>query len=319
MRTKILMVDDDALNRDILNEYLTEAGYEAVEADDGDTALKLLGEVEGIEAILLDRMMPRLNGMEVLKAVKADPRFRDIPVIMQSAATARDQIRQGISAGVYYYLTKPYEEQMLLGVVSAALKDAAGMKKLREEVSQQRRILGLMEKARFRFRTLEDARNLAFLIANCFPEPQVAVYGLNEMLINAVEHGNLGIAYAEKTKLVLEGRLFEEIERRLALPENREKWGMLSFETRPDQLCVRIKDEGQGFDWQSYLEISPERTTHPNGRGIATSRLMSFTAVEYIGCGNEVVCIQALNGQDDGRPPRPATPPAPGSPDSANS
>ncbi len=245
MRTKILMVDDDALNRDILNEYLADAGYEPVEADDGDTALKLLAEVEGIEAILLDRMMPRLNGMEVLKAVKANPRYRDIPVIMQSAATAHDQIRQGISAGVYYYLTKPYEEQILLGVVSAALKDAASKKKLREEVGHQRRILGLMEKARFRFRTLEDARSLAFLIANCFPEPQVAVYGLNEMLINAVEHGNLGITFAEKTKLVLEGRIFEEIERRLALPENQEKWGLLTFETSADQLCVRNQGRGQ--------------------------------------------------------------------------
>ena len=319
MRTKILIVDDDALNRDILIEYLTEAGYEAVEADDGDTALKLLAEVEGIEAILLDRMMPRLNGMEVLNAVKANPRYRDIPVIMQSAATAHDQIRQGISAGVYYYLTKPYEEQILLGVVSAALKDAASRKKLREEVSHQRRMLGLMEKARFRFRTLEDARNLAFMIANCFPEPQVAVYGLNELLINAVEHGNLGISFAEKTKLVLEGRIFEEIERRLALPENREKWGLLTFETSAGQLCVRIKDEGNGFDWRPYLEIDPERATSPNGRGIATSRQLSFTAVEYIGCGNEVVCIQALDGQGAGCAAPAASRPAPGSPGSASS
>jgi CheY-like chemotaxis protein len=319
MRTKILIADDDALNRDILIEYLTEAGYQAVEADDGDTALKLLAEVEGIEAILLDRMMPRLNGMEVLNAVKASPRYCDIPVIMQSAATAHDQIRQGISAGVYYYLTKPYEEQILLGVVSAALKDAASRKKLREEVSHQRRMLGLMENARFRFRTLEDARNLAFMIANCFPEPQVAVYGLNELLINAVEHGNLGITFAEKTKLVLEGRIFEEIERRLALPENQEKWGRLTFETSVGQLCVRIKDEGEGFDWRPYLEIDPERATSPNGRGIATSRHLSFTAIEYIGCGNEVVCVQALDGQGAGRAAPAATRPAPGSLGSASS
>jgi CheY-like chemotaxis protein len=298
MRNKILTVDDDAINRDILNEYLTGAGYEVVEADDGDTALKLLAEVPGIEAILLDRMMPRLNGMEVLKAVKADPRYRDIPVIMQSAATARDQIRQGIEAGVYYYLTKPYEEQMLLGVVSAALKDAASGKRLREEVSQQKRMLGLMEKARFRFRTLEDARNLAFLIANCFPDPQAAVYGLHEMLINAVEHGNLGIGYDETTRLVLEGRLFDEIERRLALPENRHKWGVLTFESAGNQLRVRIKDEGAGFDWRPYMEISIDRATHTHGRGVATSKMMSFSSIEYLGCGNEVICTLDIEGYD---------------------
>ncbi|MGA7325919.1 MAG: response regulator [Rhodomicrobium sp.] len=289
-KKKILSVDDDPLNRDILTEYLTDGGYEVVEADDGDTAIRLLNEVEGIDAIVLDRMMPRLGGMEVLKAVKADPRFADVPVVMQSAASAREQILQGIKAGVYYYLTKPYEDQMLLAIVAAALSDAATKKRLRAEVSQNRRVLGLMEQSRFRFRTLEEARNLAFLIANCFPEPESAVYGLNELLINAVEHGNLGITYNEKTKFLLENRLFDEIERRLREKENQKKWAYLSFEADEHQICVRIKDQGKGFDWRQYIEISPERATHPNGRGIATSRLMSFASMEYLGCGNELIC-----------------------------
>jgi DNA-binding response OmpR family regulator len=298
---KILSVDDDALNRDILTEYLTEGGYEVIEADDGDTALRLLEEIPDIDAIVLDRMMPRLNGMEVLKAVKADRRFKDVPVIMQSAAGAREQILQGIKAGVYYYLTKPYEDQMLLAIVGAALGDAAAKKGLRDEVDQHRRVLGLMEQSRFRFRTLEEARNLAFFIANCFPEPAAVVYGLHEMLINAVEHGNLGITYAEKTQFILEGRLFEEIAARLSLPENSKKWAYLSFEADDTHIRVRIKDQGKGFDWRHYLEISPERATHPHGRGIATSRLLSFTSVEYIGCGNEVLCTVATADHDGGK------------------
>ena len=295
MAKKILSVDDDPLNRDILKEYLTDGGYEVIEADDGDTALELLEEVDGVEAIVLDRMMPRLNGMEVLKAVKRDPRFADIPVIMQSAASARDQILQGIQAGVYYYLTKPYEDQMLLAIVGAALRDALTKRKLRKEVNQHRHVMGLMEQSRFRFRTPDEARNLAFLIANCFPEPEAAVYGLNEMLINAVEHGNLGITYAEKTQLVMEGRLFEEIGRRLELPQYRNKWARLTFEACEQFIRVRIKDEGAGFDWRQYLDISPERATHPHRRGIATSRLMSFTSVEYMGCGNDVICTAAVS------------------------
>ena len=295
IRKKILSVDDDPLNRDILAEYLTDGGYDVIEADDGDTALQILRGDQEIDAIVLDRMMPRLSGMDVLKAVKADARYADIPVIMQSAASARDQILQGIRAGVYYYLTKPYEDQMLLAIVGAALQDAATKKKLREEVSQQKRVMGLMEQSRFRFRTLEEARNLAFLIANCFPEPGATVYGLNEMLINAVEHGNLGITYAEKTQLVLEGRLHDEIERRLALPGNQSKWAYLSFEACEDALHVLIKDQGAGFDWRGYLDISPDRATHPHGRGIATSKMMSFSSIEYRGCGNEVLCTVLVN------------------------
>ncbi|MGO9472659.1 MAG: response regulator [Rhodomicrobium sp.] len=319
MRKRILSVDDDALNRDILREYLTDGGYEVIEADDGDSALEVLRETEGIDAIVLDRMMPRLNGMEVLRAVKADPRLRDIPVIMQSAASAREQILQGIKAGVYYYLTKPYEDQMLLAIVGAALSDAAGKKRLREEVNQQKRVLGLMEQSRFKFRTLDEARNLAFHLANCFPEPEGAVYGLNELLINAVEHGNLGITYGEKTQLVLDGRLFDEIDRRLALPENQKKWAYLSFEACGNELRVRIKDQGKGFDWRPYLEISPERATHPHGRGIATSKLMSFTSVEYIGCGNEVLCTVILDARGAKDATQPATAAARGSLDLVNS
>ena len=104
----------------------------------------------------------------------------------------------------------------------------------------------------------------------------------------------------------------------MALPENREKWGLLTFETTADQPCVRIKDEGDGFDWRPYLEMDPERATSPNGRGIATSRQLSFTAVEYIGRGNEVVCIQALDGQGAGRAAPAAGLPAPGSLGSAS-
>ncbi len=301
MQKRILAADDDALNRYVLVEYLTAGGYEVVEADDGDTALKLLNET-AVDAIVLDRMMPRLGGMEVLKAVKKDPRFADIPVIMQSAASAREQILQGIEAGVYYYLTKPYDGRMLLAIVAAALRDAAHKKSLREEAIQQKRVLGLMEQARFRFRTLEEAGNLAFLIASCFPEPEGAVYGLHELLINAVEHGNLGIGYAEKTQLVLAGQLFEEIGRRLALPQNLEKWAYLWFEALERELRVRIKDQGEGFDWRGYMEISPERATHPHGRGIATARMMSFTSVDYLGCGNEVLCTVALNGHGAEKP-----------------
>lgn len=293
-KTKILAVDDDVLNREILTEYLGEAGYCVISADDGDTALEQLNQDPGIDAIVLDRMMPRMNGMDVLKAVKSDPRFRDIPVIMQSAATAREQVLQGIKAGVFYYLTKPYEDQMLLAIVRAALADARTKRKLRDEVREHRRVLGLMERARFRFRTMEEATNLAFFIANCFPDPETAVYGLNEMLINAVEHGNLGITYAEKTRFTFEGRMGKEIERRLSLEENEHKWAYLSFDVSEKALKVTIKDQGSGFDWRPYLEISPDRATHPHGRGIATSKLMSFSWIEYLGCGNEVVCAVTL-------------------------
>ena len=285
----ILAVDDEPLNLDILNFYLTEAGFNVITADDGDTALAALEKHSGIEVIVLDRMMPRMNGMEVLERLRERKAWKDIPVIMQTAAAGSQQVLEGIRAGVYYYLTKPYEDTILVSIVRAAFDDARARREMSKEVKLHRRVLGLMEEGRFRFRTLEEMRNLAYFLANCFPEPETAVFGLSELMLNAVEHGNLGITYAEKTQLLLAGRWRQEVERRLALPELSERCALLEYTHDRQEITVRIRDGGAGFDWQHYLNISPARVTDPHGRGIATARMLSFSSVEYQGCGNEVV------------------------------
>ncbi|MGA7324519.1 MAG: response regulator [Rhodomicrobium sp.] len=294
---KILAVDDEEFNLDILKSLMVDAGYDVVEAEDGVTALQRLEEHPNVDVILLDRMMPSMDGMEVVKKIKAEARFRDIPVIMQTAAAASDQVLEGLKAGVYYYLTKPYEDVMLLAIVKAALEDAKAKKEMKQDVRNQRRMLGLMQQSLFRFRTLEDTKTLAYLIANCFPDPELAVFGLNELLINAVEHGNLGITYSEKTRLMLEGCWQREIERRLSQEANKDKFATLEFNATAEEIAVHIKDEGKGFDWHKYIELSPDRATDPHGRGIATSRMISFDCVRYLGTGNEVLCKVYLNSQ----------------------
>jgi len=294
IRPKILAVDDEELNLDIIEHHLVRSGYEVVRAEDGNVALQRLEENTDIETIVLDRMMPNLGGMDFLERIKKDARFHDIPVVMQTAAAASDQVLEGIKAGVYYYLTKPYEGAILIGIVQAALQEAATKRILRERVCSYSRILGLMRRACFHFRTLEDAANLAQYVANCFPEPEKVVFGLHELTLNAVEHGNLGITYAEKSKLVKSGEWSEEIKRRLNSNEYRGKFASLTFEATPEAIVVHIKDQGEGFDWREYLDFSPSRATHPHGRGIAASRAMSFHDMEYLGCGNEVRCTIKL-------------------------
>jgi len=294
LRQKILAVDDEALNRDILADYLSIAGFEVIEADDGDTALQVLADHPDIDTIVLDRMMPRMDGIKVLRQLKSDPRFRDIPVIMQTAAASSEQIVEGIRAGAYYYLTKPYEDIILLGIISAAIDGAAEKKQLREAIVKNSRVQAMLQQGRFRFRTLDEAKGLAVFIANCCPNPETVGPGLLELLVNAVEHGNLGIDYEQKAKLIAENRWQAEIEHRLAAGENMSKFAELSYESQGRAIQIRIKDAGNGFDWTDYLEISPRRVTHAHGRGIATAKALSFSSLSYVGCGNEVVCTIAL-------------------------
>lgn len=287
-RGKILTVDDEAFNLDILGEYLEDAGFDVISACDGQEALDHLAAHDDIDVIVLDRMMPRLDGMACLKILKNDDRFKRIPVIMQTAAASHEHIRQGIEAGVFYYLTKPYEEAVLISLVESALDTVRQQSSLQAAVRQNKQVLGLLDEARFHFRTLDEARDLAVYVANVFPNPELIVYGLSELMINAIEHGNLGINYDEKTRLVLENHWQDEVDRRLALPQFQDTKAQLILNAHKEFISVRIIDQGIGFNFNAYLELSPERATDPNGRGIATARMMSFDEMTYFGCGNEV-------------------------------
>ncbi|MDD5247722.1 MAG: response regulator [Rhodocyclaceae bacterium] len=287
---RILVVDDEALNRAIIAECLDDIAYRLDMAVDGEEAWEKLERSSApYHLILLDRMMPRLDGMALLQRIKATPRHQRIPVIMQTAAASIDQVCEGIKAGVYYYLTKPYAPEALLAIVRAALADIAARDEAARRVRAQADALKLAVKAEFRFRSIAEACSLAALLAHLCPVPETAVLGLTELMMNAVEHGNLGISYADKSLLRRENRWEEEIERRSKLPEYRERSVSITAERSVDAVEFTIVDEGAGFAWQPYLQLDAERAFDPNGRGIAMARMTSFDRLDYRGCGNEVV------------------------------
>ena len=287
---RILIVDDEPLNVEILLEYLEDSGYELDTAEDGQEAWeKLEAAPEHYDVVILDRMMPRMNGMEVLARLKAHPVMQSIPVILQTALAAQDEILEGIQAGAWYYLTKPFDEELLLSVLGTAVEDRMRYRRLQEESSMAGRTFGMLCEGRFRFRTLEAARDLATMLANACPEPGKAVIGLSELLINAVEHGNLGISYDEKSRLREENRWEAEVERRLQDPVLGARQVEVHLLRGKDAIEISITDQGEGFDWQNYLDMDPARAFDTHGRGIAMSRMISFDRLEYRGCGNQVV------------------------------
>ena len=287
---RILIVDDEPLNVEILLEYLEDSGYELDTAEDGQEAWeKLEAAPDHYDVVILDRMMPRMNGMEVLARLKAHPVLQSIPVILQTALAAQDEILEGIQAGAWYYLTKPFDEELLLSVLGTAVEDRMRYRRLQEESSMAGRTFGMLCEGRFRFRTLEAARDLATMLANACPEPGKAVIGLSELLINAVEHGNLAISYDEKSRLREENRWEAEVERRLQDPVLGAREVEVHLLRGEDAIEITITDQGDGFDWRNYLDMDPARAFDTHGRGIAMSRMISFDRLEYRGCGNQVV------------------------------
>jgi len=288
---ELLVVDDEEFNRDILQELLSGVGYAVTLAVDGEEAWEILDRGQhNFSAILLDRMMPRLDGMGLLARMKGSARCAGIPVVFQTAIDSPMEIAEGIKAGAFYYLIKPVNKEVLFAIVGSAVSTFNIADDLKLAVNQvEAKLADLLLRSEFQLSTLFEARTLANALSGCYPQPQRVVLGISELLINAVEHGNLGISYQEKSGLLQHGGWEDEIERRLSLPENASKKVNVKLEHTPHEMSLVISDCGAGFEYKNYLEMSPERAFDPNGRGIAMSRMMSFDTLEYKGKGNQVV------------------------------
>ncbi len=116
MAKKILVVDDERHIVRLVQVNLDRAGYEVAVAYDGIEALKKVSE-DKPDMVILDVMMPRMDGFEVLKKLQADEDTKDIPVIMLTAKAQDADIFKGWSSGVSSYLTKPFNPRELLTFV----------------------------------------------------------------------------------------------------------------------------------------------------------------------------------------------------------
>jgi CheY-like chemotaxis protein len=296
---KILVVDDEPINLDIIAECLGDQGYQLEMAADGIEAWEALSrDPDGFSMILLDRMMPRMNGLELLRKIRADSRFQRMPVIMQTAAGSPEQVREGLSAGAFYYLVKPYDPETMIAIVASAVEKIEAGRLHDENIKMLVQAIGLLQQGEYRFSNLKDARTLAKLFASLCPMPDIVAMGFTEILVNAVEHGNLGISYQEKKQLRQSDNWETEVERRLSLPEYLDRRVEVQVRNHPSFWTFKIKDEGAGFDWKKYYDFDPERAFDPNGRGIAMSRQLSFSRLEYLGCGNEVL-IEVGKAEND--------------------
>jgi CheY-like chemotaxis protein/anti-sigma regulatory factor (Ser/Thr protein kinase) len=287
--TTLLIVDDEEFNLEIILEYLDDTDYTLVTAANGREAWQILRtEPARFSAVLLDRMMPEMDGMEVLSKIKAHGELKYLPVIIQSAAASKQDISEGLLGGAYYYLTKPFDRDVLKSIVSAALDDFQNITSLQEKVRSGASVVNLLQSGFFRIQSLEESKHLATFLANACPDPERVVTGLSELLMNSVEHGNLGITYDEKTHLNTQGNWMNEVERRLELVENKDKYAEIDFYADGRFVRIKITDQGEGFDWQDYMEFDPRRVYDNHGRGIAMANKLSFDSLEYMNKGNEV-------------------------------
>jgi DNA-binding response OmpR family regulator len=297
MAANILIVDDDEIVREVALSVLGPCGYGLDTAADGLAAWeKIDSDSTSFDLMLLDKQMPRLDGISLLKRLRSDCRFHDLPVIMLTTDSHQEDIIEGLAAGASYYLTKPSTADVLTLVIKNALDEFRQKRELRAQIGRHKNNLNLLRRADFSCRTLSEARDLALFLADATMDPTRTVTGYSELLINAIEHGNLGISYAEKSQLLSEGRWLEEVEARLQHPDYSCRKVDVTLEKTAVACNVTITDQGKGFNWKTYIEFKPERAFDLHGRGIAMSRTISFDRLEYLAHGSSVVTTVWLPG-----------------------
>ena len=288
----ILAVDDEVFNLEILSEWLLDAGATVDSAENGRHALEVLEAGErSYDAILLDRMMPEMDGLEFLAEMKRHTQWQDIPVIMQSAAATVDEVQCALRAGIWYYLSKPFERRKLCSIIETAVTDYSLHAQLRNLASETKDSAG--SNRSIELQSLTQAQEAAIQLAGISAEPQKVVSGLYELLLNAIEHGNLEITYNEKTRLLNEQLWLEEIERRLHRAPYSDRFVTVAVSEDERGIHYRIKDQGNGFKSKYYLQLQTHRAADNHGRGIAFANQLSFSGVEFRGTGNEVCAFAA--------------------------
>lgn len=136
MSEKVLIVDDSAVNRKLLHQILHKAGYDVAEAVDGEDALEQVSAF-GPDLILLDVMMPKMDGYQVCSLLKGNSETEDIPVIFLSAMSGTEDKIRGLDAGGVDYITKPFDK----GEVLARVRNQIKIRSLTKEIIQANREL----------------------------------------------------------------------------------------------------------------------------------------------------------------------------------
>ena len=117
--TKILVVDDEARMRKLVKDFLSIKGYKVIEAEDGEQAVDIFFKEKEISLIVLDVMMPKMDGWEVCKTIR---RYSQVPIVMLTARTEERDELLGFELGVDEYIAKPFSPKILVARIEAILR-----------------------------------------------------------------------------------------------------------------------------------------------------------------------------------------------------
>jgi signal transduction histidine kinase len=220
---RILVVDDNAVNREMLAEHVTALGHVAGTADDGGHALDLLRR-EAYDLVLMDVLMPRMDGFETLRRMRSEALLSQIPVIMVSGLDELANVVRGIEQGAEDYLTKPFDPVLLRARIGASLEKKRLRDAERQRAEELERALQQLKAAQDRLVVQQKMASLGALTAGIAHEirnplnfvvnfAELAVELVAELRKTLAGHGNEMPAAVAASVEELLGQLSQNVQK----------------------------------------------------------------------------------------------------------
>lgn len=296
LKTLIVLTQDTTALEEIQQRCKEQKLITKTDQNEQGVLNLMKNEMGLITSLILDWDLPKDLIKPFLQEIRSTPKWHPIPIIMISESMSEDKMREGMEAGIFHYVDKQHISEGLPNVLKKTIKDYNYYLYHVEKVKSSR-LSSLAQSGRFRFRTLKEGYEVADWLANiCEGTRDDIVVGFIELVVNAIEHGNLHIGYDEKSAMLKEGNYVQALIDRMNLPQYKDKFVTVDFERRENETVFTIKDEGKGFNWEKYLEFDKKRLFDAHGRGIAMSKKLYFDSLKYHGNGNTVeVCLKNQN------------------------
>jgi CheY-like chemotaxis protein/anti-sigma regulatory factor (Ser/Thr protein kinase) len=290
----VLVVDDQEALRTLLSRMLDREGFEPIEAADGAQAVELFRSQSPL-VVVSDIMMPKMDGLELLNEIKRID--RNATVILMTGQGNEEVLLKALRGGATNFFRKPFDVRELV-------EEIRNVVEFRLEAARSTLFSPFLAEESKSF-VLPRAGSPYFPIINqitlqlpcILPHDDILnlKIGIEEMITNALEHGSLGISFAEKSRAIEEGRLPELVAERARMADAAGRRVRVDSRITPDLFEITISDEGEGFDWRTLPAVAPESLLSFNGRGIFLTKIY-FDEVSYNDKGNAVTLRKRRTG-----------------------
>jgi DNA-binding response OmpR family regulator len=289
----ILIIDDESPVREVLKIALKENGYDVREAEDGRRGIDSFSEANP-DIVITDVNMPEMSGIAVTQKIRE--MNSDVDIVIMTGYGSEELVIEALRAGASNYIKKPISFKELFTILDGIYLKRQNKKRyevLKDVLLEEMKTIAIDNDIRKVWGTVNQ---VFFNAATRLGERELdgIKLGLYEIIVNAIEHGNLGITYEEKED-ALNRNVYQNL-LEVRLRKAREEKRTVNIKSVLDRagVVIEVRDEGKGFDYSKLpTATDAESIMSAHGRGVLLASLY-FDSIEFQSPGNAVVLRKAF-------------------------